>query len=157
MKLPILKPELTADTKQYFCVQKIIKYDDHTESVYTDYMKVYDSDTGEIDKAILKELNQHTEFCKCNKYVKLHTLILRKIAIKCEMASISEIKEHYGNNDYHQLQCAACKGMINYGDDVLADQDTGNVYCCAECYFEGHNVIEYDPQSDEYDAMFREK
>jgi SUMO ligase MMS21 Smc5/6 complex component len=157
MKLPILKPELAADTKQYFCIQKIIKYDDHTESVYTDYMKVYDSETGEIDEAILKERNQHAEFCKYNKYVKPHTLILRKIAIKCEMAAISEIKEHYGNNDYHQLQCAACKGMINYGDDVLADQETGNVYCCAECYFEDHNVINYDSPSDEYDAMFKNK
>ena len=158
MKLPILKPELAADTKQYFCIQKIIKYDDHTESVYTDYIRVYDSDTDEIDEAILKERKQYEEFCKYNnKYVKPHTAILRKVAIKCEMASISEIKEHYGNNNYHQLQCASCKGMINYGEDVLADQDTGNVYCCAECYLEDHNVIKYDSQSDEYDAMFKNK
>lgn len=157
MKLPILKSELAADTKQYFCIQKIIKYDDNTESICTDYMKVYDSETGEIDEAILKERKQHADFCKYNKYVKLHTLILRKVAIKCEMASIGEIKEHYGNNDYHQLQCAACKGMISYGDDVLADPETSNIYCCAECYCEDHNVIDYDPQSDEYDAMFKNK
>lgn len=154
MKLPILKPELAADTKQYFCIQKIIKYDDNTESIYTDYMKVYDSEIGEIDEAILKERKQYAEFCKYNKYVKPHTLILRKVAIKCEMASIGETKEHYGNSDYHQLQCTTCKGMINYGDEVLADQETGKVYCCSECYVEDHNVTLYDPQSDDYRKYF---
>ena len=156
--LPMLEKECISDTIWRFCIQKILKYDDTNYSVYSDYIGVWDSATGDIDKAMENIYRQEKEFCDNNKYIKPFTFTLRKVAVECKMEVIgNKIETHFGDNNYQPLYCAACGRTIQYGDGFLTDAMADVVYCDAECFMKSRNVIQHDSQDDDYESHFISK
>lgn len=151
--LPVLDKDQVANTKWVFCIQKITKYDDGRIDPYSDYVGAWDSDTGEIDKAMQDMHKREKEFCDYN-IVKPFTFILRKVAIECKMEVIDEMKDHFGKDDYKTLCCAECGGTIQYGDDFLTDKDTGKIYCCSDCFAKSNNVTQHEMSNDDYKKYF---
>lgn len=154
--LPILDRECVSDTKWVFCIQKITKYDDGRIDPYSDYVGAWDSDTGEIDKAMQDMHKREKEFCDYN-IVKPFTFILRKVAIECKMEVIDEMKDHFGKDDYKTLCCAECGSTIQYGDDFLTDPITNNVYCDAECFIASRNIVQHNSCDSDYESHFTSK
>lgn len=155
--LPVLEKECISDTIWRFCIQKILKYDDGSIDPYCDYICAWDSDTGDIDKAIEDIYRRDKEFCDNNKCVKPFTFTLRKIAIECKMTVIGEKKDHFGNNNYKPLHCAECGRTIQYGDDFLTDVTTGGTYCDAECFMASRNIVKHNSYDSDYESHFTSK
>lgn len=152
--LPVLGKDCAADTKWVFCIQKITQYDDGRIDPYSDYVGAWDSDTGEIDKAMQDMHKREKEFCDYN-FVKPFTFILRKVAIECKMEVIDEMKDHFGKDDYKTLCCEECGDTIQYGDNFLTDKDTGKVYCCSDCFAKSHNIkSSIEMSSNDYRKYF---
>ena len=154
--LPVLERQCVAGTTWRYCIQRIVQYDDGNVEPYTDYVGSWNSDTGDIDKAMEGIYKRDKEFCDYN-IVKPFTLILRKVAIECNMEVIGEKKDHFGNDDYQPLHCAVCGHTIQYGDKFLTDTVTNNVYCDAECYMESRNVVHHDSHDSDYESHFMSK
>lgn len=152
--LPVLERQCVAGTTWRYCVQKIVQYDDGKFEPYSEYIGAWNSDTGDIDRAMEDIYRREKEFCDNNKYVKPFTFTLRKVAIECKMEVIDEMKDHFGKDDYKTLCCAECGCAIQYGDDFLTDKDTGKIYCCSDCFVKSHNVIQHEMNNDDYRKYF---
>ena len=156
--LPVLERQCIAGTTWRYCIQKITQYDDGHVDPYScgDYIGAWNSDTGDIDKAMEDIYRREKEFCDYN-IVNPFTLTLRKVAIECKMEVIDEKKSHFGSDDYQPLHCAECGSTIQYGNEFLTDTATNNVYCNAECYMESRNVVHHDSCDGDYKSHFMRK
>lgn len=154
-RLPELEQNLMSDSKTVYYLQKIIKYDEgHSESYI---VGVYDSPSGDIDKAAQNIIKQNKDFCKYNKFVKPNTMTMRKVKATISSEVVESQSEHYGSaNKYKPLECANCHGRINYGDEVVVKEyDTYNRYfCCSDCLAEYENSCKLLSDDESYDKLF---
>jgi hypothetical protein len=151
--LPELDINLESDSKTVYYLQKIIKYDEgYTESFI---IGVWDSPEGGIDKAAQNIIRQEKEFCKYNKFVKPHTMTIRKVKAIISSEVVESRSEHYGvDHKFKKLKCANCHGLINYGEDVII-KDT-NYFCCGDCLAEYEYATKCLFGDNEYDKLFTE-
>ena len=156
-RLPELEPQLVSGDKTVYYLQKIIKYDEgYTESFI---IGVWDSPDGDIDKAAQNVIKQEKEFCKYNKFVKPHTMTIRKVKAIISSEVVESRSEHYGvDHKFRQLECTNCHGRINYGDSIIVKEyDTCDRYfCCNDCLAEYEDAAKYSPDDNEYDKLFIE-
>lgn len=156
-RLPELEHYVTSDIKTVYYLQKIIKYDEgYTESFI---IGVWDSPEGDIDKAAQNVIKQEKEFCEYNKFVKPHTITMRKVKTIISSEVVESRSEHHGiTHKFRQLECTNCHGRINYGDDIVVKEyDTCDRYfCCSDCLAEYENADKYSPNDNEYDKLFIE-
>jgi hypothetical protein len=159
MKLPNRIPELeqyfVSGDKTIYYLQEITKYDEgHSES---NIIGVWDSLNGDIDKAAQNIIKQRKEFCTINKFVKPHTMTMRKVKATISSEVVESQSEHYGiNHKFKQLECTNCHGRINYGDDVVVKEyNTCNRYfCCNDCLAEYENSYKLLSDDENYDKLF---
>lgn len=155
--LPVLERQCVAGTTWRYCVQKIVQYDDGKFDPYSEYIGAWNSDTGDIDRAMEDIYRHEKEFCDNNKYVKPFTFTLRKVAIECNMEVIGEKKDHFGTDNYQPLHCAWCGRTIQYGDGFLTDAVTDVVYCDAECFMACRGIVQHDSCDVDYESHFMKK
>jgi hypothetical protein len=157
-RLPELEPQLISGGKTVYYLQKIIKYDEgHTESFI---IGVWNFPDGDIDKAAQNIIKQEKEFCKYNKFVKPHTMTIRKVKTTISSEVIESKSEHLGMSVKPKtLKCSNCDGNINYGDSLIVKHyDTCDRYfCCSDCLAEYEDMTaKYSPDDNEYDKLFIE-
>lgn len=156
-RLPELEQQLISGNKTVYYIQKIIKYDEgYAESFI---IGVWDSPDGDIDKAAQNVIKQEKEFCEYNKFVKPHTMTIRKVKAIISSKVVESQSEHHGiNHKFRQLECTNCHGRINYGDSIIVKEyDTCDRYfCCNDCLAEYEDAIKYSPDDNEYDKLFIE-
>lgn len=155
-RLPELEPYLVSGDKTVYYLQKIIKYDEgHTESFI---IGMWDSPNGDIDKAAQNVIRQEKEFCEYNKFVKPHTMTIRKVKTTISSEAVESQSEHYGiTHKFKQLECTNCHGRINYGDDIVVKHYTAcdRYFCCSDCLAEFEEAEKYSPEdSPQYDELF---
>lgn len=159
MKLPNRIPELeqyfVSGSKTVYYLQKIYKYDcDITQSFI---IGVWDSHDGDIDKTAQNVIRQEKEFCDYNKFVKPHTMTIRKVKTVISSEVVESQSEHYSTDyKFKHLECANCHGRINYGDEVVVKEyDTCNRYfCCNDCLAEYENSYKLLSDDENYDKLF---
>lgn len=159
MKLPNRIPELeqyyVSCDKTVYYLQEITKYDEgYSES---NIIGVWDSPNGDIDNAAQNIIKQRKEFCEHNKFVKPHTMTMRKVKVVISSEVIESRSEHYGtDHSFKYLECANCHGRINYGDEVvIKEYDTCNRYfCCNDCLAEFENSYKLLSDDGNYDKLF---
>lgn len=155
-RLPELEPQLISGGKTVYYLQKIIKYDEgHTESFI---IGVWDSPDGDIDKAAQNVIRQDKEFCEYNKFVKPHTMTIRKVKTIISSEVVESKSEHLGMSVKPKtLKCSNCDGNIHYGDSLIVKHyDTCDRYfCCTDCLAEYEEAEKYSPEdSPQYDKLF---
>jgi hypothetical protein len=155
-KSPELDPYLVSGANVIYYLQTIRKYDEgYTESFI---IGVWDSPDGDIDEAAQKVIRQEREFCEGNKFVKPHTMAVRKIKVSISSEVVESRSEHYGvDRKLKPIECANCHGLINYGDEVIIKSyDTCDRYfCCNECLADYEEAVKYSPNdNEEYDKLF---
>lgn len=161
MKLPNRIPELeqyfASGEKTVYYLQEITRYDEgHTES---NIIGVWDSSDGDIDKAAQNLIKQNKEFCEYNKFVKPHTMTVRKIKVIVSSEVVESRSEHYGiDHKFKQLECTNCHGRINYGDELIIKHYStcDRYFCCTDCLAEYEDAAKYSPDDNEYDKLFIE-
>lgn len=157
-RLPVLEEYLVSGDKTIYYLQEIVKYDEgYTESFI---IGVYDSPDCDIDKAAQSIIRQNKEFCKYNKFVKPHTMTIRKVKATISSEVAESLSEHYGvDYKFKQLECSNCHGLINYGDEVIVKEyDTCSRYfCCNDCLAEYENATKYLSDDENYDKLFINK
>lgn len=159
MKLPNRIPELeqyfVSGGKTVYYLQEITKYDEGRSESYI--VGVWDSPNGDIDKAAQNIIKQRKEFCKYNKFIKPHTMTMRKVKATISSEVVESQSEHYGTGyKFKHLECANCHGRINYGDEVVVKEyDTCNRYfCCNDCLAEYENSYKLLSDDENYDKLF---
>lgn len=154
-KIPELNKDLVFEYKTVYYLQKILKYDEgYSESRI---IGVYNSQDGDIDEAAQDAIRQEKEFCKYNKFVKPHTLTIRKIKATISSEEIESNSEHFGNELKKKiLRCTHCNGNIVYGDEVVIKkyEPDDKYFCCSDCLAEYENVTKCLPDDNEYDELF---
>lgn len=161
MKLPNRIPELeqyfVSGYKTVYYLQEITKYDEGY-LVESNIIGVWDSPNGDIDKAAQNIIKQRKEFCANNKFVKPHTMTMRKVKATISSEVIESQSEHYGkDHNVKHLECANCHGKINYGDEVVVKHyDTCDRYfCCIDCLAEFEDADKYSPEDEsQYNKLF---
>ena len=154
-RIPELDQNLVSSNKTVYYLQKIFKYDEG----YTDtcILGVWDSPDGDIDKIAQKFINQEKEFCEYNKFVKPHTMTMRKVKATISSEVVESQSEHYGtDHSFKRLECTNCHGRINYGDEVvIKEYDTCDKYfCCSDCLAEYENSYKLMSDDENYDKLF---
>lgn len=156
-KIPELNRDLIFEYKTVYYLQKILKYDEgYSESRI---IGVYNSQDGDIDEAAQDAIRQEKEFCKYNKFVKPHTLTIRKIKATISSEEIESTSDHYGSQTNRRaLKCSNCNGCINYGDEVIIKKcESGDKYfCCNDCLAKYEDATICFPDDNEYDKLFIE-
>ena len=160
MKIPNRIPELaqhlvSGDNTVYY-LQKITNYDEgYSESCI---IGVWDSPSGDIDKAAQDLIKLNKEFCEDNKFVKPHTMIIRKVKAVISLELVESQSEHYGvNHKFKQHECTNCHCIINYGDIIIVKHyDACDKYfCCNDCLAEYEDATKHTPDDNEYDKLFK--
>ena len=159
MKLPNRIPELeqcfVSSDKTIYYLQEITKYDEgYSES---NIIGVWDSQNDDIDNTAQNIIKQRKEFCEYNKFIKPHTMTMRKVKATISSEVIESKSEHYGtDHKFKHLECTNCHGLINYGDDVVVKEyDACNMYfCCSDCLAEYENSYKLLPDDENYDKLF---
>lgn len=154
-RIPELDYTLLSGDKIVYYLQEITKYDEgYSES---NIIGVWDSPNGDIDKAAQNIIKQRKEFCEYNKFVKPHTLTMRKVKAIISSEVVESQSEHYGTgHSFKRLECTNCHGRINYGDEVvIKEYDTCNRYfCCNNCLAEYENSYKLLSDDENYDKLF---
>lgn len=159
MKLPNRIPELeqyfVSGGKTVYYLQEITKYDEGNSE--SNIIGVWDSSSGDIDKAAQNIIKQRKEFCEYNKFIKPHTMTMRKVKATISSEVIESQSEHYGtDHSFKHLECANCHGKINYGDEVIVKAyDTCDRYfCCSDCLAEYEDSYKLMSDDENYDKLF---
>lgn len=155
-KIPELEYSIVSDGKTVYYLQEITKYDEgYSES---NIIGVWDSPNGDIDKAAQNIIKQNKEFCEYNKFVKPHTMTMRKVKATISSEVIESQSEHYGiDHKLKPIECTNCHGLIKYGDEVIVKEyDTCTRYfCCNDCLADYEEAVKYLPNdNEEYDKLF---
>lgn len=155
-RLPELEQYLVSDNKTLYYLQKIIKYDEgYTESFI---IGVWDSPDGDIDKAAQNVLRQEKEFCEDNKFVKPHTMTIRKVKATISLEVIESRSDHYGLQIKPKtLKCSNCNSNINYGDSLVIKHYNvcDRYFCCSDCLAEFEEAEKYSPEdASTYNKLF---
>ena len=154
-KIPELESYLVSGGKTVYYLQEIVKYGEgHSES---HIIGVWDSPDGDIDKAAQNVIKQNKEFCEYNKFVKPHTMTVRKVKTVISQEVTESQSAHYGiDHKFKSLNCTNCHGLINYGDDIIVKHyDTCDKYfCCSDCLAKYEDATMYLPDDNEYDKLF---
>lgn len=154
-RLPELEQQLLSGDKTVYYLQNITKYDEgYSES---HIIGVWDSPDGDIDEVARKIIKQNKEFCEHNKFVKPHTMTIRKVKTVISSEVTESRSEHYGtDHSFKYLECANCHGRINYGDEVVVkEHDTCRKYfCCSDCLAEYENSYKLMSDDENYDVLF---
>lgn len=154
-KIPELERYFVSGDKTVYYLQKIIKYDEGHNETYI--IGVWDSPEGDIDKAAQNIVRQEKEFCEHNKFVKQHTMTIRKIKAVISLKVVESRSEHYCNDfKFKSFKCENCGGNINYGDEVVIKKyDTCDKYfCCNNCLAEYEDADYLSPGEIDYDDLF---
>lgn len=154
-RIPELDQHLMSGANVIYYLQEITKYDEgYSES---HIIGVWDSPDGDIDEAAQKVIKQYKEFAEYNKFVKPHTMTIRKIKATISEELIESQSEHYGADyNFKPIECTNCHGLIKYGDEVIIKSyDTCDRYfCCNECLADYEEAVKYSPNDNEYDKLF---
>lgn len=160
MKLPNriteIDQDLVSGNKTVYYIQKIIKYDEGYSESYI--IGVWDSPDGDIDKAAQNVIRQEKEFCEYNKFVKPHTMTVRKVKAVIYQEVIESQSEHCGvDHKFKPIECTNCHGLIKYGDEVIVKEYDAcdRYFCCNDCLADYDEAVKYSPDdNEEYDKLF---